>query len=284
MRRNVVISGGFGHVGSQLVKRMSLHNNVTVIDNGLLGRSSASIRDLDITILNDDVANLSHHKIECDYFFHLGEYSRVEQSLNEPSRVFENNTGNIMSVLSFCREKEAKLIYAGSSTKYADGGDAALTNPYAVSKKINTEIVRLYCEFCSVDYAIVYLNNVYGPGESGSGLYATVVEKFLKLKANNKTLAISLPGSQRRAFTHVDDTVAALEMVGKNGKGDGFIICGDKDYSVLEIAKYISDDIKFISSNTANRSGGYIDNSKIKSLGWSPEIDIFDYLDSRIIK
>jgi UDP-glucose 4-epimerase len=282
MKKNIVISGGFGHVGSELAKRMALRNNVLIIDNSLLGRNPIISNNSNINIINDDVKNLFNYDIDCDYFYHLGEYSRVEQSLNEPSLVFNNNIGSIVPVLDFCHQKKAKLVYAGSSTKFADDGAASNTNPYAISKKINTDIVNSYCEFCKIEYAIVYLNNVYGPGELGEGKYATVIEKFLRLKKENSPLIVSKPGTQRRAFTHVLDTVNAIELVGKSGLGDGFIICDDKDYSVLEVANYISDEIKFVESNKANRSKGVIDNTKLKGLGWSPSVNLLDYLDKKL--
>lgn len=281
MKKNILISGGFGHVGSELAKNMVLKNNVTIIDNSLLGRSQVEIDHLGIKIINDSVENLHRHEINCDYFYHLGEYSRVEQSLDEPDLVFRNNIGSIIPVLDFCRKKEAKLIYAGSSTKFADDGAASQTNPYAISKKINTEIVNSYCEFCNLEYAIVYLNNVYGPGELGKGKYATVIEKFLRLKEQNKPLLVTMPGSQRRAFTHIYDTINALKLVGNNGIGDGFMICDDVDYSVQEVAKYISNDIEFVPSNKANRISGVLNNNRVKKLGWKPTTNLFDYLDSR---
>jgi len=284
MKKNFLISGGFGHVGAELAKDLAVKNNVTVIDNGLLGRSQDYLDDLGIKIINDSVENLFKYEIECEYFYHLGEYSRVEQSLSEPDLVFRNNIGSIIPVLDFCNKKKAKLIYTGSSTKFADDGKASQTNPYAITKKINTEIVNSYCKFCNLEYAIVYLNNVYGQGELGTGKYATVIEKFLRLKEKNMPLIVTMPGSQRRAFTHIHDTINALKIVGNSGIGDGFMICNDMDYSVLEVAKYISDDIEFVTSNKANRISGVLNNQKLKKLGWKPSVNLFDYLDSRLDK
>lgn len=277
-----MVTGGFGHIGSKLVAQLSKQNIITVLDNSLLGRCKPEWDKTNITSYAIPASQISLIPGEFDYVFHLGEYSRVEQSVSEAELVFENNIGSLIPVLSYCRMKSAKLIYSGSSTKFADGGLAAKTSPYAFTKKINSEIVREYCECCQVEYAIVYFNNVYGDGELGQGRYATVVEKFLQLAASNQPLPVTLPGHQRRAFTHIDDTVNALEIIASNGNGDDFLICADRDYSILELAEFISDDIEFLEATEANRMHGILNNGRVKQLGWKPERELFEYLGKRI--
>lgn len=280
--KNILVTGGFGHIGAQLVRVLAPNNRVIVLDNSLFGRSALGLSDIDIEIYVDDVRNLNDYSLQCDLVFHFGEYSRVEQSLKESAKVFENNIGGIIPVLSFCKRTGAKLIYAGSSTKFADDGLASKTNPYAISKRINTEVVKEYCTYCDLDYAIVYFNNVYGPGEMGIGTYATVIEKFLCLREEDEALPVTLPGTQRRAFTHIDDTVAALVVIAERGFGDGYIICADEDYSIIDIARYISNDVELVEGSVANRMSGVLDNSKVRELDWAPKVDLFKYLDARL--
>jgi GDP-D-mannose dehydratase len=77
-----------------------------------------------------------------DLIYHLGEYSRVEQSLQEPAVVWDLNIAGTFRCLGIlARTRKCKLVYAGSSTKFGDGGLARMATPYAGPKPSNTELV-----------------------------------------------------------------------------------------------------------------------------------------------
>ena len=69
-----------------------------------------------------------------DLIYHLGEYSRVEQSFDDIDKVLLFNKIGTLKVLEFCRKCRCKLVYAGSSTKFGDGGIGKDQSPYAWSK------------------------------------------------------------------------------------------------------------------------------------------------------
>lgn len=275
--KKVLITGGLGHIGSSLATELSKNNQVTVIDNLLIDETQKF--DIDnVKIIIGDVANKILDINNADIIFHFGEYSRVEQSIDEPVKVFENNFQSLLPVMKRARELNSKFIYSASSTKFSDNGEAKMTSPYAISKYINSEIVRHYSEWCNLDYAIVYFSNVYGGRERGSGHYATLIAKFIELKKNNQPLTVTLPGTQRRAFTHIDDVISALLLVADSGEGDNYIICPDEDYSIEEVARMISSNIVYQEGNQANRMNGFLDNLKMKKLGWSAKHDLKDFL------
>ena len=95
-----------------------------------------------------------------------------------------------MNVLKFAKESNAKLIYAGSSTKFADDGKNRLKSPYSFSKWQNSELVKFYCELNQMPYAITYFYNVYGYNQISEGDMATVIgifqDQFIK---NNPKLS-----------------------------------------------------------------------------------------------
>ena len=93
--------------------------------------------------LKEDAKNILTLEKKFDLIFHLGEYSRVEESLKKIDFVLENNSMPIINILKFAKKCKAKLIYAGSSTKYADKGDNKFQSPYAFSKWQNSELVKL---------------------------------------------------------------------------------------------------------------------------------------------
>jgi UDP-glucose 4-epimerase len=279
-KKKIIITGGLGHIGSSLAEKLSISNAVTVIDNLLIDQNKKFDLDAKVNII---IGNASEKILEienADIIFHFGEYSRVEQSMSEPELVFTNNFQSLIPVINHAKKLNAKFIYSASSTKFADNGEARITSPYAITKYLNSEIVRHYAKWCNLDYAIVYFNNVYGGRERGSGNYATLIAKFLELNKKNLPLTVTLPGNQRRAFTHIEDVVNALLLVTKFGHGDGYIICPDEDFSIEEVAKMISENIIYQDGNQANRMNGVIDNEKMKALGWEPKHNLKDFIES----
>jgi len=277
---NVVITGGLGHIGASLAKTLSKNNRVTVVDSLLLPKTSDRLDGVEI--IESDVGEYMKSLDRADYIFHFGEYSRVEQSLAEPALVLNNNLGGILPVLQAANRLDAKIVYSGSSTKFSDDGKAWLSTPYGFSKYINSEAVKGYCEWCNVDYVILYFNNVYGGEERGDGRYATVVAKFLHLARSGVPLTVTSPGTQRRSFTHIEDAVAAILLIGKFGSGDDYVIAPDEDLSISELANLISSDVIYLPGNAGNRVGGLLDNSKLKDLGWSATRSIVDYVKEEV--
>ncbi len=276
----IVITGGLGHIGSALAIELSDCNQVTVIDNELY--YACQPLPSSVSVLKGDVAHLIKSVDKADYIFHFGEYSRVEQSVSEAEFVLNNNLYGTLPVLEAAKRNKSKLIYSGSSTKFADSGSAWEKTPYGVSKYINSELVKGYCDWCGVDHAILYFNNVYGGAERAVGKYATVVAKFINLARQGNSVAVTAPGDQRRSFTHIDDVISAVLLIADHGVGDGYIISPDKDYSILDVAKFVGAEIRIVESDGTNRRGGLLDNTSVKNLGWSPKVDLEQYIKEQL--
>lgn len=214
-----------------------------------------------------------------DLVYHLGEYSRVEQSVLEPELVHNLNTVGTQGVIEFWHTRKCKLVYAGSSTKFGDGGEARKTSPYAATKAENTEKIRSYAEEHALPYAITYFYNVYGPGER-AGIYGTVIEAFKQMYLMGAPAAVVSPGTQTRNFTHVDDIVDGLMVVGESGIGDEFGLGNEKPYSILEITKMFGLDTVMVPPRGSNRMQSAIDTSKSEALGWKATRSIEDYIQS----
>jgi UDP-glucose 4-epimerase len=212
-----------------------------------------------------------------DLVYHLGEYSRVEKSLEEPALVWDLNKAGTFAVAEFCRTKKVKMLYAGSSTKFGDGGLGRDQSPYAWTKATNTELVRNYGAWYGMKYAITYFYNVYGPGER-AGSYGTVIEIFRQKRLAGEPLSVTAPGTQKRNFTHVDDIIDGLMLVGANGEGDEFGIGNEKAYSILEVAQLFGSEIIMRPEVAGNRMGSDIDTSKTRLLGWEPKRNLEEYI------
>jgi len=249
----VLVTGGAGFIGSHLCDRLAQDGSrVTSLDNYSTGSKDNHVNG--VTYINGETKNIdSLVTFAPDVIYHLGEYSRVEQSFIDVEKVWSSNKDGIFAVLQFCRKTKAKIIYAGSSTKFGDGGMGRFQSPYAWTKASNTELVENYGNWYGINYAITYFYNVYGGREISIGKYATLIALFVEKYKSNKPLTVVSPGTQLRNFTHIDDIVSGLTIVGKKGVGDNYGIGCSKAFSILDIAKMFKTEIKMIPERRGNR-------------------------------
>ena len=278
-RKTVVVTGGAGFVGSHLCKRLLADGHLVIsLDNYFTGSRENHVPGVEYR--EGHTKDIEAHVPETpDMVYHLGEYSRVEKSLEEPSLVWDLNIAGTFGVVEFWRKKQCKLLYAGSSTKFGDGGIGRDQSPYAWTKATNTELVRNYGAWYGLPYAITYFYNVYGPGER-AGAYGTVIEIFRQQKQGGQSLTVVAPGTQKRNFTHIDDIVEGLLLVGEKGEGDDFGLGSEREYTIREVAELFSKDMTMVPERAGNRLASAIDTGKSKALGWSARHDLEAYVQS----
>lgn len=279
----ILVTGGAGFVGSHLCERLvAAGHQVTSLDNYFTGSIDNHVDG--VKYVNCSTVNLNHHLSDLyDYkpelVFHLGEYSRVEQSFDDMDLVFDLNKVGTYQVLEFVRRTGAKLIYAGSSTKFVDE-PGYVQSPYAWSKASNTELVMKYGEWFGIDYAITYFYNVYGKREIKSGKYATLIAKYAEAMRNGSPLTVVAPGLQTRNFTHVDDIVDALILVGAYGQGDEYGIGNPTEYSIKDVADLFGGQIEMLPERRGNRMSAPVISDKTRALGWMPKRNLKDYIET----
>jgi UDP-glucose 4-epimerase len=214
-----------------------------------------------------------------DIIFHLGEYSRVEQSFDDLETVWDYNKAGTFEVLQFCRKHGCKIVYAGSSTKFGDGGLGRSQSPYGWTKASNTELVENFGDWFGVPYAIVYFYNAYGPREIRTGKYATLIALFAEKMRQGEPLTVVSPGEQKRNFTHVNDIIRALIMVGEQGYGDEFGIGSPESFTILDIANLFGGKIEMLPERRGNRMTADVITEKTQALGWNAEHSVADYIE-----
>ncbi|HLD23956.1 MAG TPA: NAD-dependent epimerase/dehydratase family protein [Sulfuricurvum sp.] len=280
MRKQILVTGGAGFVGSHLCERLSKNPNYEVysLDNYFTGSETNHVPN--VTYIKGETAQISELiTFNPDMVYHLGEYSRVEQSFDDIEKVWRYNKDGIFAVLEFVRKVGCKILYAGSSTKFGDGGLGRSASPYAWTKATNTELVMNYGTWFNVPYAITYFYNVYGSREIQSGKYATLIALFKEKMKNSEPLTIVSPGIQKRNFTHIDDIIDGLILVGENGYGDEFGIGSPEAFSVLEIAQMFGGEIQMLPERKGNRMTADVISAKTEALGWSPKKTILEYIE-----
>lgn len=276
-KKTTLVTGGAGFVGSALCERLVADGrSVISLDNYFTGSKENHIEGVEYREGHTkDIEKLIPETP--DLIYHLGEYARVEQSLEEPDLVTDLNVVGTLAVLEYWRKRKDKLVYAGSSTKFGDGGLARVATPYAWTKAANTELVKNYGTWYSLPFAVVYFYNVYGPGER-AGKYGTVVEIFRQKFLNGEPITVEKPGIQKRNFTHIHDIVDGLILVGENAFGDDFGIGDERAYTIMQLARMFGREIIETPMRQGNRMNSKIDTSKTRALGWKPQHSLEEYV------
>lgn len=278
--KTILVTGGAGFIGCHLCAQLSkdASNRVVSLDNYSTGSEDNHVPNVEY--IKGDTKDIDSLVIfSPDIIFHLGEYSRVEQSFDDFETVWDYNKIGTFEVLQFCRKHACKVVYAGSSTKFGDGGLGRTQSPYGWTKASNTELVENFGNWFSVPYAIVYFYNAYGPREIRTGKYATLIALFAEKMRKGEPLTVVSPGEQKRNFTHVNDIIRALIMVGEQGYGDEFGIGSPEAYSVLDIAKMFGGHINMLPERRGNRMRADIITEKTKALGWSAQLSVADWIE-----
>lgn len=275
----ILVTGGAGFIGSNLCEALVKvsNNEVYSLDNYFTGNRENHIPN--VTYIEGSTEHIFELiNFTPDLVYHLGEYSRVEQSFDDIDKVLLFNKTGTLKVLEFCRKHHCKLVYAGSSTKFGDGGLGKDQSPYAWSKSSNTELIINYGNWYNLRYAIVYFYNVYGKGEISIGKYATLIGVFTEQMKKGIPLTVVSPGTQQRNFTHIEDIVSGLLVVGEKGEGDGYGIGSPKTHTILEIAQLFGGEIQMLPERKGNRMMSKVITQKTEALGWKATKHIEDFI------
>ena len=255
----IIITGGAGFVGSNLIEFLLKNTNYRIIsiDNYSSGTKKNHIINTNVKYLNSNTKDISKtlklYKKKINAIFHFGEFSRIYQSFLKMNECIDSNTIGTNEVFNFCLSNKIKLIYSATSASIGNNGLDKNLSPYAFSKSKNLEMLENLKKWFKFKYEVVYFYNVYGPNQICSGSMATVIGIFENQYLKNKPLTVVKPGSQTRRFTHINDTVEACYYAWKKNKCRHYSISNKKSYSVLQVAKMFNRRIKFLPARLGER-------------------------------
>ena len=281
-KKTILVTGGAGFIGSHLCVRLAKDGHrVISLDNYFTGSKNNHVDGVEYR--EGHTKDIEKHIPETlDVIYHLGEYSRVRQSMDEPYLVWDLNTMGTCAVLEFWRKKRCKLVYAGSSTKFtmvrSDGVEGRDLAPYTWSKASNSELVMNYARWYDLSYVTTYFYNVYGPREI-TDKYGAIIGIFKQRYLEGKPLKVASPGTQMRCFTHVDDVIDGIILAAEKGIGDGYGIGAKECYSLLEVANMFGGEIEMTPQTKSTRSSSEVDSEKIETLGWKPKKTLKKYIE-----
>jgi len=276
----VLVTGGLGFVGSNLVDKLVVGgHNVTVIDNLSSESSSEKYKNGQVRYYIEDIRNVD--KLDLPGFeviFHLAGLARIQPSFDSPLDYIDVNVNGTSKICELARQCNAKLIYSSSSSV----NNGKYKTPYTFSKWGGEEVLKTWVQCYELEAVITRFYNVYGPREPKTGDYATVIRKFIRQYKDNKPITIVGDGEQRRDFTHVEDIVLGLVCVMEQGvKGNLYDLGRGVNYSINELANMFKDaTIQYVPLRKGEGEVTLADYEvTFNKLGWRAKINLIDYIE-----
>ncbi len=290
MKNLIVVTGGAGFVGSNLIELLIQKTNYLIfsIDNYSSGNKKNHIDSSRVKYFSQDTKNINKvllkYKKKINCIFHFGEFARIHQSFQKIDKCFESNIIGTKEVFQFCLRNNIKLIYSATSASLGNNGGDKNLSPYAFSKSINLEQLENLKKWFKFKFEVVYFYNVYGPKQICKGDMATVIGIFEHQYKNKLPLTVVKPGNQTRRFTHINDTVDICYQAWKKNKCSHYSISNKETYSILKVARLFKKRIRFIPPRLGERynsslSKKSLNNKIIQKFG---KLSLKDYISSFI--
>jgi len=290
MKNLIIVTGGAGFVGSNLIKSLLKETDKKIIslDNYSSGNKKNHYKDKRVKYLKTETIHIAKHlqkvKKRIHSIFHFGEFARIYQSFKKFDECFKSNSIGTNAVFKFCLDNNIKLIYSATSASLGNKGEDKNLSPYAFTKSKNLELLENLKKWFNFKFEVIYFYNVYGPGQIKVGDMATVIGIFEDQYEKNKPLTIVKPGTQTRRFTHIDDTINICIEAWRKNKCLQYSISHKKSYSIQDLAKMFKTKIIYLKPRSGERYASAltkISNNR-KIVNKYGKIDLKDYVTSFI--
>jgi len=276
--KKVLITGGCGFVGHALTLELIKRGyEVDVIDNLSIGKE-AKIPE-GCNFLGGDIRGMDNQDDKpYTYIFHLAALSRIQPSFQNPTLTFSVNVNGTKQVVEYAFQNKCKVIYSGSSSRHHN----PILSPYAMSKHMGEEWIKMYKKVYDLDAEIVRFYNVYGPGELVDSHMAAVIGLWRAAIKKGETIKIHGDGKQKRDFTHIDDIVDGLIRIAESDEKheDAWELGTGKNYSLNEVANMFGVLSEYVDDVKGNyRETLRINDDALNRLGWQPTDKLKSYID-----
>lgn len=296
-----LVTGAHGFIGSHITDELiRLGHQVVAVDNhSAISNDRFYVNDKSDSFVEDicnyDFMSELFEKYKFDYVFHLAAIARIQIGISSPVETANTNYVGTQVLLDLSKKHGIKkFIFSSTSSSYGLKNEIPLNEdmetdcltPYSVAKVASEKLCQTY--FKTFDLPTISLRyfNVYGEREPIKGEYAPVVGLFLRQKKNGESLTIVGDGLQTRDFTYIKDAVEAnILAMDSASSADGSVlnIGTGKNYSILEIAEIISDNLTYIPPRVGESRNTQADISKAKKiLGYKPKYNLIEYIKGKL--
>ena len=290
MKKYIVVTGGAGFVGSNLIEFFlkKTKKKIISLDNYSSGFRKNHIKSSNVKYIKGNTADiskiLSNYKNKIHSLFHFGEFARIFQSFKYFDACFQSNSIGSKEVFKFCLDNDIRLIYSATSASLGNKGKDKDLSPYSFTKTKNLELLENLKKWFNLKFDIIYFYNVYGPRQIKKGEMATVIGIFENLYKQKKPLTIVRPGNQTRRFTHIHDTISTCYEAWIKNKSAHYSISHKQSYSIKEVAKMFGTKVKYLKSRLGERYESALTNMSLnnKIIRKFGKIDLKDYITSFI--
>ncbi len=271
MKKYVIVTGGAGFVGSNLIEELIKKTNFKIlsIDDYSSGSYKNHIKSSKVNYIKANTTQISKYlnkyKRQIHVLYHFGEFSRIYQSFKKFNQCFNSNSIGTKAVFQFCLDNKIRLIYSATSASLGHKGKDKNLSPYAFTKSKNLELLENLKRWFKFKYEVIYFYNVYGPRQISKGEMATVIGIFENQYKNKKPLSVVKPGTQTRRFTHINDTIkVCVEAMMKN-RCAHYSISHKKFYSIIDVAKMFKTKIKMLPNRPGERYASALTNMNLSN-------------------
>jgi UDP-glucose 4-epimerase len=288
MRNILVVTGGAGFIGSNLISELLKYKRFKIlsIDNYSSGLAKNHINNARVKYLKGNTKNieifLKNYVGKVHSIFHFGEFARIYQSFKKVNECFNSNIEGSSNVFNFALKNKIRLVYSATSASLGNKGKDMNLSPYAFSKAKNLELLENLKKWFNFQYEVIYFYNVYGEKQICKGDMATVVGIFEYHFKKRKKLPVVKPGTQVRRFTHVNDTVKACIFAWKKNKCKHYSIASEQSYSIMELAKLFRSQIRYLPKRAGERYASALTKMNLnnKIIRLSAKIKLKDYVNN----
>ena len=271
MKNIIIVTGGAGFVGTNLIKKLIIKTKMDIlsIDNYSSGSRKNHIKNKRVKYLKAHTKEinkiLNKYKKNINSIFHFGEFARIYQSFLQMNTCIQSNSIGTHEVFDFCLKNKIKLIYSATSASLGNKGEDKNLSPYAFTKSKNLELLENLKRWFNFKYEVIFFYNVYGPGQIGVGKMSTVIGIFENQYLNKKPLSVVKPGTQSRRFTHIDDTINICYKAWKANKCRFYSISNKESFTILDVAKMFKSKIKFLPIRKGERYASALTNLSLSN-------------------